>query len=324
MGTANAGEESCPEAIAAEPSCGDTSCDGSSCDGAGLGCTAADDFLSAAVVWGAETAWAETPDLLLPGASFGVAASDAGAGAAAVEFGLRLEVKSTGLLLEVSLMRVLATANPPSGALAVWSATVVALTGRAGTVLAVVRRDVEMGSAAGFSGVGSMTLASLDLAAASGFALGGSGRGGATLLSLTGDCSPKVGIAAGAEATGIIEKMSKVGLEWGAGLGLSADEDAVWSGGPGSDDGATCASGAAGAGGAEVKNPAGAEGDCMVGDWSGTTVGTPVGTELWTWPSLSACAGETGTGGAATVENSAGMAWSCTGTLEVECASSEA
>jgi len=212
-------------------------------------------------------------------------------------------------------------ADSGSRALAVWSATVVALAESTGAraALAVAELDVGTDSATELSGAGLMTLASFAFAAAGGSALGGSVRG-TTSLSLTGDCGTGIGVGAGVEAEDVSEKMLKAGLARGAGLGLSVDAGGNATEELSGSDGATCASGAAGACGTELKGAAGTGGDCMVGDWSRSAVGAPAGTGAWTWLSLGVGASEIGPVGIAVVENGPGALWNCVGRLEDNCA----
>lgn len=200
-----------------------------------FGCTAAEDFFSAAVAWGAAAGggWAAL-GLALLGVSFVVATVGAtigpAIGAGALEFGVRLGVKGDALLLGVLLarllVRLLVMANPVSGALAVCAAVVVALDERAwaGAVSRVAEPDVGAGSAAAglpgleLPGVELPTLVSLALRAAGCFVFGSSVTG-AKLLSLTGDC----GVGAGVGTEDVSGKMLEAGLggELGLGCGLT-------------------------------------------------------------------------------------------------------
>lgn len=202
-----------------------------------FGCTAAEDFFSAPVAWGAAAGggWAAL-GLALLGVSFVVATVGAtigpAIGAGALEFGVRLGVKGDALLLGVLLarllVRLLVMANPVSGALAVCAAAVVvALDERAwagaGAVSRVAAPDVGAGSAAGLPGlelpgVELPTLVSLALRAAGCFVFGSSVTG-AKLLSLTGDC----GVGAGVGTEDVSGKMLEAGLggELGLGCGLT-------------------------------------------------------------------------------------------------------
>ncbi len=133
-GAGGVAEESFPETSEA---------DGTSCDGVAFGWTfpwtAAEDFLSAAVVCGvaAEAGWTEMPGLALLEASFVVAAIGAvvaGLGAGMLEFGVRFGVKDgtlLGMLLAMLVVRLSAITNPVSGALAVFTAAVVVVCGAA-------------------------------------------------------------------------------------------------------------------------------------------------------------------------------------------------
>ena len=170
-------------------------------------------------------------------ASLVVAAIDAGALGFEVRFEVaRLDVAWFGvgdetLLLAMLLVRLLATANPVSGALADCAAAVVASLAasneraRGGAVSGVAEPDVGDGSAveilrrvelsalgligagligteltgADLPGVELLTLESLDWGAAGCLAVVGSVRG-ARLFSLTGDCSVGIGSGAGVNA----------------------------------------------------------------------------------------------------------------------------
>lgn len=160
----------------------------------------------------------------------------------AVRFGVGDET----LLVAVLLVRLLATANPVSGALADCVAAVVASLvasnerARGGAVSGVAEPDVADGSAveilgraeltalgligagligteltgAELPGVELLTLESLDWGAASGLAVVGSVRG-ARLFSLTRDCSVGIGSGAGVNAGVGAEDAGETTLEIG-------------------------------------------------------------------------------------------------------------
>lgn len=121
-----------------------TSCNEAAVDGAAFGSSAAEGFLSVAVVRGAaaETGCGETPSLLLLGASFVVVAIAAGA----LGFGMSFGVEGGALLLALLFALLSETvsgtasatvsliANPVSGALAVCAAAVVFVCGGAAGV----------------------------------------------------------------------------------------------------------------------------------------------------------------------------------------------
>lgn len=182
----------------------------------------------------------------------------------------------------------------------------------------VAEPDVGAGSGAGsvsgsglpgarLTGVELLALASLDLGTVGCFALAGS-VAGARLMPLTGDCSVGTGVGAGvvvgvvvgvvavvvvgagvgvgmagAGAENVSGKMSEAGLVGGTGFALGADGDRGWSEELlGTDDGAACVSGVAGASGAGVNDAAAngvaaTDGDWTVGDWPSAKMVAPVG-----------------------------------------------
>jgi hypothetical protein len=178
----------------------------------------------------------------------------------AVRFGVvRLGVGDETLLVAMLLVRLLATANPVSGALADFAAAVVASLvaskerARGGVVSGVAEPDVGDGSAveilrraeltalgligteltgaeptgAELPGAELLTLESLDWGAAGCLAVVGSVRG-ARLFSLTGDCSVGTGSGAGVNAGVGAEDAGETTLEIelveGTALWLRADK----------------------------------------------------------------------------------------------------
>jgi hypothetical protein len=110
----------------------------------------------------AEAGCTETPGLPLLGASFTLAALDAGAGMAASEFGVRFGVRDwallLALLLAVLLVRLPAIANPVSGAPAVGAADVVVGDGAAGAGWAETPILPLLGPAVAIAAIGAGTL----------------------------------------------------------------------------------------------------------------------------------------------------------------------
>lgn len=202
---------------------------------------AAASFLSAAVVWSAaaEADCAATPSLALPVASLAFAAIGAGAGARALEFGLRVGVRAGTLLLRVFLVGLSAIANPVSGVLAVCAAVVMAASDEmAGAVSSVEEAGVGAAFAAvelpdmelpgvelpageslilGSLTLESLTLESVDLGTAACCALTGA-MAGAKLPSLTRDGSGGTGVGIGVgpeDVSGMI-----LGAEFAGGTGV--------------------------------------------------------------------------------------------------------
>jgi hypothetical protein len=189
----------------------------------------AEAFLSAAVAGVAALAdWADrtkTPGLALPGASPVIAVIRAGDCVGGSGFEVRFDVTDGTLLLATLLARLserlLAAANPVSGALADWADTAVASAESAGADAGLGSAEPRVGSgraaarligvefpALRLLGVELLTLGSVELGSAGNFAFGGSVRG-ARLLSLRGGCRVGVGVAAGEEDS--CEKMFKAG-----------------------------------------------------------------------------------------------------------------
>jgi len=235
----------------------------------------------------------------------------------AVRFGVvRLGVGDETLLVAMLLVRLLATANPVSGALADFAAAVVASLvaskerARGGVVSGVAEPDVGDGSAveilrraeltalgligteltgAELPGAELLTLESLDWGAAGCLAVVGSVRG-ARLFSLTGDCSVGTGSGAGVNAGVGAEDAGETTLEIelveGTALWLRADKATGCSEevlrtevrtGVTTEDGSAFASGVAGVGSAGVNEAAGTDGDRTVGDWSSAKIVAPAG-----------------------------------------------
>lgn len=210
----------------------------------------------------AEAGCAETPSWALLAASLVVAAIDAGTlgfevrfevgGGGIARFGVGDEALLVAMLLAVLLVRLLATVNPVSGALADFAAAVVASLvasnerARGGAVSGVTEPDVGDGSAvvilrraeltalgligagligaeltgaeptgAELPGVELPTLESLDWGAAGCLAVVGSVRG-ARLLSLTGDCNVGIVSSAGGNAGVGAEDAGETMLETGS------------------------------------------------------------------------------------------------------------
>jgi hypothetical protein len=254
-------------------------------------------LLAASLVFAAIDAGALGFEVRFDVARFGVA-----------RFGVCDETLLVAMLLAVLSVRLLATANPVSGATAE-AAAVVASEERAwiGAVSTVAEPDVGDGSAAevlrrveltalGFIGAeltgaestdaGStgaeltgaelLTLESPDWGVAGCLAVAGSVRG-ARLFSLPGDCSVGigggVGVNAGIGAEDAGETMLEAGLVEGAGPRSRADKATGWSEELlRTDDGSAFVSG--GAGGNEA---AGTDGDRTIGDWSSAKIVAPAG-----------------------------------------------
>ena len=119
-------------------------------------------------------------------------------------------------------VRLLATANPFSGAFEVCAAAVV-LASDKNAEAAPSAAESKVGDGSAAAGLPSLKLPGVglpDLGVAGCLAFAGSVPG-AELLLLTGDCSVGIGIGAGVEAEGVSDEMLKARLVAGtAGLGL--------------------------------------------------------------------------------------------------------
>lgn len=192
-----------------------------------FGGPAADDFLSAAVVWNAAAVagCAETPGLALLAASRLAAAIGVAFGAAVAagvaEFGLgfgEFEVTGETLLLSRSLVTSLAMANPVSGGPPVCAAAVAeASEGTAGAGAATSAAEPALGASSAavrLPGVELVPLRSLDWKAAACFAVEGSGSG-AKLSSMTRDCGVGITVGAGVGAENVSGAKLNAGLAAG-------------------------------------------------------------------------------------------------------------
>jgi hypothetical protein len=162
-----------------------------------FGGTAAADFLSSAVVGSVAVVvdwadWEKSPGLALSARSVVVAVIAPGDWAIGLEFGVRLEVTDGALLLAPLLARLSTVASPVFGALSDCAAAVVASTERAGAGAVSRKAEPRLGAgcaaagliAAGLIGVELaglklsdvelLSLASVELGSAGGFAFAGS------------------------------------------------------------------------------------------------------------------------------------------------------